>query len=217
MKQIRGIWLPDDDRHFEEHILAGPEFEDAGTYQFKKIEMALRVCSKRRVALDIGAHVGLWSRVLRRHFDEVLAFEPIVEYCECFIRNARADNVILYQRAVSDRCGELEMRRVRDNSGNTYVAKHGETATRKVHSIRIDDECFKDVDLIKIDVEGWEAVVLNGAEETIRRDKPVVIVEQKPGNAERYGMGRLDASNLLEDWGASLLWEKSGDRCYGWD
>ena len=43
--------------------------------------------------------------------------------------------------------------------------------------VRLDDENLKDVDLIKIDVQGWELEVLQGAEEIIKKQHPWVIFE----------------------------------------
>ena len=72
------------------------------------------------------------------------------------------------------------------------------------------------IDLLKIDVEGWEVQVVRGGERVIRECKPVVVVEQKPGHAEAYGFGRRDAVDLLASWGAEVAWEKAGDVCMRW-
>src|SRR5688572_32728595 len=88
MKKIKGIWLPDGDTHFAAHLEAGPEHDGAGTYQFAKIDMAMKMVptERRGMALDIGGHVGLWSRVLASCFRGVIAFEPVPHLAECFRR-----------------------------------------------------------------------------------------------------------------------------------
>lgn len=221
MKQIKGIWLPDADTHFEHHLNAGPEFAGAGTYQMKKINAALGQChDRRRVAVDVGAHVGLWSRVLARHFHEVHAFEPLPHLQECFLANTQdCENVTLYHGAVSHQPGVLRMESVDDNSGNSRVGVDGARGTYPAHAVTLDGELMRishKVDLIKIDVEGWELRVVEGARELIMAARPIIVVEQKPGNAERYGMGQRDAVKRLESWGAAILWEKAGDVCLGW-
>lgn len=225
MKQIRGIWLPDDDDHFEGHLLAGPEFEDAGTYQWKKIDSALKLVhpQRKRVAVDVGAHVGLWSRVLARSFETLIAFEPMPDLAACWLKNMDhidQANVTLHPQAVGSTPGYLHIVRVQGNSGNCRVQADNEglaDMVLRIPSVTLDDVLEDEtVDFLKIDVEGWELHVLAGGAHVIQRDKPLIVVEQKPGHAERYGVGRLAAVDLLRTWGASVLWEKAGDFCVGW-
>ena len=74
---------------------------------------------RRGVALDIGGHVGLWSRVLVSCFRKVIAFEPVPQLVECFRLNAPSAQ--LHEVAVSDYDGKLQMQIVDDNSGNFVV------------------------------------------------------------------------------------------------
>lgn len=201
--------------------MKGPEFAGKGTYQFAKIEAALEVvpCSKRRVALDVGGHIGLWSRVLAGFFDRVVAFEPLPALHPHFRHNtADYANVQLIPCGVGAECGELKIITVADNSGNGYVAPPGVSGAliATVEAVTLDSLNFHDVDFIKIDVEGWELPVVEGAQRIIRRDRPVMVVEQKPNNAERYGRGRLAAVQLLLSWGYEIAWERSGDFCMRW-
>lgn len=218
---VKGISLPLGDTHFAEHLEQGPEFAGKGTYQFAKIERALAMVdlSKRCVALDVGGHIGLWSRVLAHHFKKVVALEPLPALWPHFRYNtADCDNVQLIEFAASDREGELKIVTVADNSGNGYVAPPGVggVCIFTAQCVRLDALNFHDVGLIKIDVEGWELNVLRGAVKTIERDHPAIVVEQKPNNAERYGVKRLAAVELLHSWGYETAWEKSGDFGLTW-
>ena len=65
---------------------------------------------------------------------------------------------------------------------------------------RLDDFELKNVDFIKVDVEGYEYFVISGAIETITRCRPVIIVEQKAG-FERYGLSDKQAVALLKSLG----------------
>jgi FkbM family methyltransferase len=212
MKQIAGIWLPMGDTHFGEHLENSERVNGGGTYQLAKIRMALDLAPDRRgLALDVGAHVGLWSRILVREFKTVYAFEPMPTFAACFRRNV--PTVLLREMAVGDWNGDVELVYTHDNTGNTHVRGNGETAlTVKAPIVRLDDLGLPAVDLIKVDVEGFETAVIRGAEYLIKRDKPAVVVECKPnGNAERYGYGETEAVNLLRSWGMTLAGKKSGD------
>lgn len=218
---VEGISLPLGDTHFANHLAAGPAFQGKGTYQFAKIEKALDATplDRRGLALDVGAHIGLWSRVLARAFARVVAFEPLPALHPHFRLNTDdCPNVQLIPCAVGAECGTLDLVTVADNSGNGYVAPVGVSGVciATVDAVTIDSLNFHDVDFIKIDVEGWELPVIEGGQRTIRRDHPVMVVEQKPNNAERYGRGRLAAVELLHSWGYETVWEKSGDFCLRW-
>lgn len=216
---VAGISLPLGDNHFADHLLKGPLFAGKGTYQFAKIERALeRVpTSKRGVALDVGGHIGLWSRVLAHHFTRVVALEPLPALHPHFAYNtADCENVELMAVAASNVDDEIEIVTVADNSGNGYVVPSGHEPGVLIHRaqcVRLDSLNIHGVDFIKIDVEGWEFQVVEGAQRTIVRDRPVMVVEQKPGNAERYGKARTAAVDLLVSWGYEIAWEKAGDFC----
>lgn len=219
MKQVEGIWLPDGDTHFEAHLRKGKLFNGAGTYQYVKIEMALAECEDRRgLAVDVGAHVGLWTRVLAYHFKSVVAFEPVPLLVNCWKANCgKILNAELRHVALSDGGSDhIGMEPALENSGNCRVYRAESTSTLSVAASSLDRQAGLDgLDFLKIDVEGWEEFVVRGGEQLIRSRKPVVVVEQKPGNAEAYGLRRRGAEELLQSWGARKLWERSGDVCMG--
>lgn len=225
MKRIKGFWLPDSDTHFQDHLEKGPEFDGRGTYQFNKIQLALGATAmeRRGLALDVGAHVGLWSWVLAHHFGQVVAFEPVCAMADCWRRNMEgaSGQVTLIEAAVSDVVGELEMVTEQENSGNSRVrsgslAPGDETVCATTLDAWWEANGHPRVDLVKVDVEGWEVKVVHGGERMLRACRPTVVVEQKPGHAERYGFGRRDAVRVLESWGAIVSWERAGDVCLRW-
>jgi FkbM family methyltransferase len=216
MKKIEGIWLPEKDTHFEYHLKANPQFKGAATYQWTKLKAALEIIpeNRRRYAVDVGAHVGLWSRVLAYKFDFVWSFEPLPELQECFYKNVDLSNVTLYQFALGRESGIAFMSTEDDNSGNSRIDRTGDQSVRV---LRFDDYKIDHLDFLKIDTEGTELDVIIGSRETIALHKPFILVEQKPGHAERYGYGKTEAVTYLQNMGAKLLWAKSGDYFLGWD
>lgn len=221
MKQILGIWLPDHDEHFEAQMANGPLVDGKGTYQWKKYQMALPHVKKRGHALDVGGHVGLWSRVMARDFDAVTAIEPMAELRKCFVRNVPA-RVTLLPYAAGAGPGMVRIGFPTDNTGNARVAETGgkvfeQTADAElVEVVTIDGLGLPAIDFLKIDVEGYEFEVITGAETTIRSHRPVMVVEQKPDQAERYGRCRWDAVELLKSWGMKQAHEIGGDHIMVW-
>jgi len=179
-------------------------------YQGKKQQAVMEYVRHRRTAVDVGAHVGLWSWNLAHEFGEVYAFEPVAEHRECFRRNVPPDqfpHVHLRAMALGDKPGNVHMKTESGSSGNTQVAGQGGDVLLE----RLDSLGLSNVDLIKIDVEGMELSVLRGAEETIKSSWPVVCVEQKGTMALRFGLPQLGAVSFLQKMGYTLGKEISGD------
>lgn len=228
MKEIAGIWFPDGDQHFAAQMAIGPRIEGKGTYQFKKYQAAMEYLPKerRRFALDIGGHVGLWARVMAMDFKHVLSFEPLSAHVECWNRNLEGvKNATLMQCAIGNEDTAIWVHMPHDNTGHAHVL---DGIGEETHCMRIDDlagsfssiiswpSLWAEIDFIKIDVEGFETFVIEGAEQTIKKYRPLIVVEQKPGNAERYKRGQHGAVRLLESWGMRELWVLSGDHLMGW-
>lgn len=165
-------------------------------------------CTNFRRAIDVGGHIGLWSFNLAHRFEEVHAFEPVAAHRECFTVNVLAShtNVELYACALGASEGMVSIRTEPTSSGDSRVDGPGDIPMHMLDSMELQD-----VDLIKIDVEGTELFVLQGAVETLARCKPVIIVEQKPGHAQKYGLGEKDAIPFLQARGYRLVRELAGD------
>ena len=225
MQLVNGIFIPFGDTHFAAALRASPIMDGKGTYQLSKIQAVLPFARDRRVALDIGAHVGLWTMQLAKSFETVHAFEPLPVHVECFKANtAELKNVILHELCLGSHNGVAAIQPIEDNSGNSHMAATGETIASALMANlnRLDDYAEErmpgvEVGFIKIDVEGYEIHVVKGAEKLIQRCRPVMVVEQKPGYAERYGCSTGLVLNLLKSWGARIVWQRAGDFCLTWE
>jgi FkbM family methyltransferase len=178
------------------------------TYQYHKYEGALKFVGQRRVAVDVGAHVGLWSYWMARDFATLHAFEPKPEHVQCW--NANMEGVMnahLYEAALGNEERQVGLHTGPDSSGDTTVVLDAFGTPMRT----LDSFNFQDVDFLKIDCEGFEVFVLEGARETLARCKPTVIVEQKPGHGQHFGRGEHDALALLKGMGARQVWDYAGD------
>lgn len=145
--------------------------------------------------LDIGAHIGTHSFTMSKFVGEsgeVLAFEPQPKLFRELFWNAALNNtknIICYSAAVGSECGKIETSVINPrNEGDTplisptlsmgnwsYTVKGGTGIF--VDLLTIDSLNLDNVSLIKIDVEGMENAVLDGARNTILRNKPTIILE----------------------------------------
>lgn len=212
MKEVRGIWLPDSDHHLAQQIVnpGNPIFAGKGTYQRNKYLPALKLTKGRKHAVDIGANVGLWSRLMVMDFDKVTAIEPIAEHRACFKRNV--EGAELLPVAVGSSPGKLRIHVPAEHIASAYVSDEGE----EVDVVTIDSLGIDQIDFLKIDIEGFEYEALLGGEQTIRSTKPVIIIEQKPNQAERFGRGQWDAVELLRAWGMRDVHVLAGDHIMVW-
>ena len=139
-----------------------------------------KLIQKHRRFIDIGANVGLYSYYFSKKFEVVEAFEPLHELTyrlQSFIKKINIHNV-----ALSNVKGNLNFyipihRNILQPPLASLEPRGGDFEKRIVEVVNLDSYQFQDVDLIKIDVEGHELKVLEGGLDTIRRCKPVIIVE----------------------------------------
>jgi len=203
MIEFQGIWFPDHEKHLQYMI------SNKGPYQKHKYDAAMEYVKDRRRCIDVGGHVGLWSMRMVEDFDCVDAFEPVRDHRECFVKNVTG--ATLHPYALGPEAGSVSISTEDGSSGNSWVSEGDDVEMRTLDSFR-----FQDVDFIKIDCEGYEDFVLQGAEKTIRHNKPVIIVEQKPQHKDRFGLDPLQAVKTLQDWGMKERVMMAGDYIMTW-
>lgn len=179
MKYEHGLWWPDTESH-----LNNP---NPLSYQksIRDFAVGLIPQHKRKLCVDVGAHVGIATIDFASQFSEVTAFEPIQETYECLKKNVEERklwNVSLYNSGISHEDGLMVGFIVHEgNTGYTEpvivdvpfgpILKPTMTLDTVLNGAKPD--------LIKVDVEGFEPLVVKGALKTINKCKPVIILEQK--------------------------------------
>ena len=156
-------------------------------------EWALPHVNQFRTYIDIGAHNGDTCIDLVDTFQRVYAFEPNPESIKDI-----PDTIKKFPFALGNKKEELVLT-IPDNGYKNN--KHG-SIVRHQSGIRqysvsvktLDGFEFKEVDLIKIDVEGMELEVLEGAIHTIMKWRPVVLFENK---RSRYNKKLVDFFNEI--------------------
>lgn len=211
----RGLWLPKKEQHLPRFIARTGYHKRDGflTYQYRKYKAALPYVKNHRVALDIGAHVGQWSRVMAMDFGRVEAFEPVPLYRKCWLKNLEGvGNASCKPVALGEKSQLVSLENVTPGSyGDTRVTDGSDTTMWTLDSFG-----FEDIDFIKIDCEGYERFVLEGAVETLKKCRPTMVVEQKKGHGAHFGYGDTAAVGFLEGLGAKVREAISGDYILSW-
>jgi FkbM family methyltransferase len=213
MNEHLGWWFPQGETHFQQMLNKSVAKGGPARYQYQVRDRSMTFVKQRRVALDIGANVGLWSRDLCENFETVVAFEPVELFRQCLQRNVIRGNLRIEPIALGDQETQVNMIITQDNMGHTHV----DPASFGVGNIpvkRLDNLDLAIVDYIKIDCEGFEYKIIQGGEQTIRRCRPIIVVEQKPHGT--YTDNQHAAIDLLQSYGMTKLDQVKDDWIMGW-
>jgi FkbM family methyltransferase len=195
------ITCPISDPVFAEHPLHGQKAQQ------NLIRRAVSYCQHghRRMAVDVGAHIGLCSLELALTFDSVVAFEPVEENFKCLVDNTRFESgVMTFDVALGNSRGMCRF--VKHNNNNSGCWQLGSTlrrlpASATVFMDTLDSYNFGAVDFLKIDVEGLEGEVIQGAADTIRASKPVILFEDNDLGPQSYGKAWINPRAELTELG----------------
>ena len=144
--------------------------EDAGGGQELQRNAALKYVQSWRTCLDIGSNIGQWTRPLAKQFEKVICFEPNPNFRECFERNIQSSKVTLFPYGLSDREHYAEQ----DFNSTILKDVDGDIECRTLDSFKLGN-----IDFVKIDVDGFEVPLLNGAIKTLTDNSPVINIEMK--------------------------------------
>jgi FkbM family methyltransferase len=158
----------------------------AGTGEEQPLRLWLRLCSRARTALDIGANLGIYSFATKavNPTCRVYGFEPVSQIFELFRDGCELNDFEIgcVRAALPNVDGETEIC-IQPGGFTTASLQPNDLRTERqpVTTLRlstfIEREGLSDVDLMKIDVEGSEAEVLEGMGDYIRSLRPTILVE----------------------------------------
>ena len=164
--------------------------KEHGIFEWPLIQWCEQFCSKDKLFLDIGAHMGTYSIHLSEFSKTVYAFEAQHSTYEGLIEGIKLndrDNIIAVNVGLSNREGEATLHKVSpDGGGSTIlsdVAAHinPDFKTETIELRTLDSYNLDNVGFLKLDVEGSELDVLKGAELTLSRSGwPKFIFEAWP-------------------------------------
>jgi FkbM family methyltransferase len=203
MYQKHGFWFPDYDTHFAEMLDKNIAKGKEPVYQEPVRKKSFEFVANKGVALDIGANVGLWTSDISKEFRKVIAYEPVADFRKCLQRNVSLENVNIEACALGNENTFIDMIITEENTGHSHVNPESK-GSGKIPMYRLDDLELREVDYIKIDCEGYEYNILLGAEQTIKKFKPIIVIEQK----FHKDVGIKDegqAYDLLIGWGMREL------------
>jgi FkbM family methyltransferase len=166
-----------------------------------------------RAVWDIGALYGYFSILSARLLPhaKVYAFEMNPEAMAALDRTIEANglaNIQSINKGASNRSAVITA------DIDRFILSE-DAGARRVEIVALDDFPVKP-DLIKIDVEGYQAKVIPGMLRTLQQHKPLVIAEfDRPSTIGRFGVTNSQVFQPLLDMGYSAFWNKTARRMQG--
>ena len=205
IEKINGFWVPSNDIHVEQWRQGQPFTQNKCLREF--LEWCRSRDKKFNTVLDIGAWCGTWSAEFAPYCKKIYAIEPDRTHVECLLKNLSSfDNIELLDYAV----GDIETR--------VALTDDDFTQARRIYSVgnilmkTVDSFKFEDVDLIKIDVEGFEMNVLRGAKDTLK-DCNFLMIELN-NNSKKYNSSNNEIEKYLQELGFTTLIDKWPDKVF---
>jgi len=137
--------------------------------------------------IDVGANFGYHSLLFSKYVkNNVYSFEPQSQNYDLLTNNIKYNNIsniITYNNACGDNIENINMEIIDTttniNMGDFTPNYINSNNYNTIKSILLDSIDFPKIDIIKIDVQGWEIKVLNGAKIMIEKYKPILIIEME--------------------------------------
>lgn len=193
----------------------GAEIVERGYYELPVVRLVEELVKPGMVFIDAGAHVGQYTLLAADLGANVHSFEPDPRTFELLLYNVRINdltNVRLNQCALAETCKSATLQvGSADNIGSaSLTGPFGSRTSFSVQCCSLDsyltEQSVGEVHLVKIDVEGAELHVLQGARGILSREpKPEIIIEFGEENQARFGLSCFQLVQFLTELGYELF------------
>lgn len=183
LDDIRFPIMLDVNNHGVDHVIAA-----YGNFEPGILRLIRKNISKEGIFVDIGANIGQHSLYAAHFCKHVYAFEPIERLCFQFLKSVYKNelyNINVFNYGLGNEDKKMDIFTAANNMGSSSVIEkksrinNGSIKIKKLDDIR--KMCgIEKVDFMKIDVEGYEWEVLQGAKQTLLKWKPKIILEYSP-------------------------------------
>ena len=180
-----------------------------GLYEYDDMVFLMRYLMPTDTLIDIGANSGVFSVLAAKvKKTSVLAFEPIPQTYERLTSNIQlnrlSDSVICVNKGLSSSGGELSFTTTHDATNHVSSNQEKVDGLIKVLVSTLDDEVERysvNPTVLKIDVEGYEYFVLEGANKVLSTNSLNVILIEMNDSGTRYGHSDLEIADKVTSFG----------------
>ncbi len=211
------LYINADDRNSVLGYLVNSGYERWETELFKGM------ITEGMTVVDIGAHIGYYALIAAKLVGSsgtVYAFEPLADNWRLLVKNIEINgytNVIPVNKAVSNKCGIVKLFLDRVDTGASSFSQGN--VFEKADSVEVETVALSEffqhqrMDFIKMDVQGAEGLILDGAREILRQDGLKIMMEFWPVALKHLGTEPLELLNELQDIGFKIELIDRTPRC----
>jgi FkbM family methyltransferase len=203
IEKVNGFWVPSNDVHLNDWKQGKPFTQNKCLLKF--LDYCKTQNKKFKTVIDVGAWCGTWAKAMEPFSKKVIAFEPDRTHFECLQRNCTI-NCDARNEAVGS-----EEKNISLTADDFTQAKRVHTAGG-IRMSTLDSYKYENVNMIKIDVEGYEMEVLKGAEQTLQKIQYLMI--ELNNNTKKYGSSNFDVERYLKTLGFKVLMEHWPDKVF---
>lgn len=191
-----------------------------GVFERESTNFVSRFCKEGMYCIDVGANFGYYSVLIASlvgEYGKVVCFEPSKIFRERLLENIELNslkNIIVFETGLSNRKATEKMYIGSQTATMHWVEGEDNGATPSILSIELDslDIIFpslkiEKIDFIKADIDGHELYFLKGAEQTIRKFKPTILLEVNNLHYWKAGVNIFDFHKFVVDLGYSIYQE----------
>jgi FkbM family methyltransferase len=178
-----------------------------GLHEFEDMAFVLHFLRDDDLFVDVGANAGAYS-ILASSVNgcRVIAFEPVPSaYCKLLTNvrlNDRSERIQCVNVAVTDSPGEIEFSSASDTTNHAIAADEVRHDAIRVKATTLDLALQgQQPTLVKVDVEGYEALVVQGGESTLQNDTLLAVIMELNGSGKRYGFDDAQVTRVMNGYG----------------
>lgn len=193
------FWYREDDRYIGQRIALGK-------YEGYETKLLMSQIGKNDVVADVGANIGYYTLLMARRAKKVYAIEPDGEIFSILKKNVEENNlknVVLINAAAGAKKEKVKYFKNEENYGDGRVVenKNGKFVGN-VSCLRLDEilQNEQKISLIKVDTQGYEPEVMEGAKNIIEKDSPVLFLEYSPSEYKNKKMIKSLNSKYKNIW-----------------
>lgn len=183
-------------------------------YDAQTVKILKKICKPSSNCIDVGCHKGEMLDLILKYAPQGqhYCFEPLPDLFQGLIEKKYPSNCHFFEVALSRETGSTSFNYVISNPSYSGILRRRydrpseEDTTITVKTEQLDDIIAPNtqIDFIKIDVEGAEMLVLEGAKKTIQRCKPIVVFEHGLGASDVYGTTPRQIFTFFEECGLKI-------------
>ena len=186
-----------------------------GRYERELTKLCSNLIDRNRDIVDVGANIGLYSVLFAKTApaSRVLAVEPVPAAYERLLKNTKRNDVdtsiVSYNGAVGAETGQMQIKVIdgQEEYSTLGMMAHPSTRGREWRQQAVPlttlDQLVQqhqlDPGFVKIDVEGFEHLVLRGASKTLTECRPKILAELSDELLRKNGSSAMEVVKFLED------------------